>query len=213
MRSLLEASLLAFIRKAPYPATMNIAHREPSRFSSAEFERLVRSGGFGRTRVELRRGLIVKMNPQFVPHGTVKRLLARSIEAALETANLDWIVDQEISVDFGEGFQPLPDIIVWDRAAAPADITGPIPAQAVRLVVEVSDSTLSDDLGEKREDYAKAGLAEYWIADIKNHQILQHAKPGTDSYATQVSVRFGEPAASLTCPALRISTTALEVRK
>ncbi len=192
---------------------MNIAHREQSRFTTAEFERLVRSGGFGRTRVELRRGQIVKMNAQHVPHGTIKRLLAKALEAAVAAANLNWTVDQEISVEFGDGFEPLPDIIVWDRSTAQGDLTGPIPANAVRLIVEVADSTLADDLGEKREDYANAGLAEYWVADIKNQVILQHARPAASEYAVQSSTPFGAAATSLAYPTLSISTAALSVGK
>ncbi len=189
---------------------MNIAHREAGRFSTAEFERLVRSGAFGRARVELRRGQIVKMNPQYVPHSTVKRLLAKALDAALQAAKLDWIVDQETSVNFGEGFQPLPDIIVWDRTAAQGDLSGAIPAHAVRLIVEVSDTTLTDDLGEKREDYAKAGLVEYWVADVKKQFILQHAHPTASAYAVQTSTPFGASATSLVYPALHVSTTALK---
>ena len=188
---------------------MNIAHRESSRFTNAEFERLVRSGGFGSTRVELRRGLIVKMNAQHVPHGTVKRLLAKAIEAALQSANIPWIVDQEISVDFGDGFEPVPDIIVWDRAAAPANLDGPIPAAAVRLIVEVADTTLSDDLGEKREDYAKGGLPEYWVADVKARIIHQSGAPTALGYAKQTSVKFGDLLHAQTITALRVATASL----
>ena len=61
---------------------MNAPHRALATFTNAQFERLVRSGGLGDMRVELRRGLIVKMSPQFVPHGTIKRLLADAIKAA-----------------------------------------------------------------------------------------------------------------------------------
>jgi Uma2 family endonuclease len=189
---------------------MNIAHREPARFTTAEFERLLRSGGFGRTRVELRRGLIAKMNPQFVPHGTVKRKLAKALEATLYAARLDWTVDQGTSVDFAEGFQPLPDIIVWDwTAAAQSDLTGAIPGQAVRLVVEVADSSLPDDLGQKREDYAKSGLAEYWVADVKDQLILQCAQPQAGAYTKEVSTPFGAVTASLAYKTLHIGTATL----
>ena len=65
---------------------MNAPHRALATFTNAQFERLVRSGGLGDMRVELRRGMIVKMSPQYVPHGTVKRLLAKALEAALADA-------------------------------------------------------------------------------------------------------------------------------
>lgn len=192
-----------------YLSRMNIAHRAPSTFTNAEFERLVRSGGFGRARVELRRGLIVKMNAQHVAYARAKTDLADAIKAGLHAAKLHWRVDQEVSVAFDGGFSPLPDIVVWDPAAAPADLDGPVPANAVRLVVEVADSSLSDDLGEKLEDYAKGGLPEYWVADVKGRQILQHAGPADGTYARREPVRFGETLVSRAYPTLRVDTAVL----
>ena len=188
---------------------MNVAHRAPSTFTNAEFERLVRSGGFGRVRVELRRGMIVKMNPQYVAHARAKTDLADAIKAGLHAAKLHWRVDQEVSVDLRSDFQPLPDIVVWDPAAAPADLDGPIPASAVRLIVEIADSTLSDDLGEKLEDYATAGVSEYWVADVKGRQILQHSGPGNGTYAPREPAGFGEIITSRTYPGLRVDTSTL----
>ncbi|MEQ1863299.1 MAG: Uma2 family endonuclease [Micropepsaceae bacterium] len=188
---------------------MSVVHRTPSTFTNAEFERLVRSGGFGRTRVELRRGFIIKMKAQYVPHAHAKRLLAEAIESGLQHAALDWRTLQGVSVDFVGNFSPLPDIVVWDPAAAPADLDGPVPARAVRLIVEVADSTLSDDLGEKLEDYATGGLTEYWVADVKGRQILQHSGPGNATYARRDPVRFGEVLTSRAYPQLRVDTSAL----
>lgn len=187
---------------------MNAPHRALATFTNEQFERLVRSGGFGDMRVELRRGLIVKTSPQYVPHGTVKRLLAKALEAALAAAGLNWIVDQKISVRFGNGFEPLPDIIIWDPLAAPANLEGPIPADAVKLIVEVADSTLGDDLGEKLEDYATSGLAEYWVADLQGRLVLRHAGPQAGAYAKREPARFGETIDALT-QGLRVDTTAL----
>ena len=188
---------------------MNAPHRALATFTNAQFERLVRSGGLGDMRVELRRGMIVKMSPQYVPHGTVKRLLAKALEAALADAGLNWTVDQEISVRFGAGFEPLPDIIVWDSFSAPTNLDGPIPADVVKLIVEVADSSLGDDLGEKLEDYAAGGLAEYWVADVQGRLVMRHSGPKANAYATREPARFGEAIAALTIPALLVDTSAL----
>lgn len=188
---------------------MNIGHRQPSTFTSAEFERLVRSGGFGDARVELRRGMIVKMNPQFAKHARAKRLLTKAIEAGLVAVTPDWIVDNEVSVAFGGDFRPMPDILVWDPASVPPDFDGPIPAKAVRLIVEVSDSTLSDDVGEKLEDYADAGVAEYWVVDVKGLQILQHVNPIGRTYRERMPFVFGATIVSRAFPVVRVDTTPL----
>ena len=178
-------------------------------FTSAEFERLVRSGGLGDKRVELRRGLIAEMSPQHMPHARVKRLLTKAIEAALAAAGLDWIVDQEVSVSFGDDFQPLPDIVVWTPELASAEMDGPAPGLAVKLIVEVADASLADDLGEKLDDYAAAGLAEYWVADVKGRLVLRHADKAMSGYTRREPASFGETIAALTLP-LQVDTAALK---
>lgn len=188
---------------------MNAPHPTLKTFTNAEFQRLARSGGLGDMRVELRRGMIATMSPQHVPHGRVKRLLAKAIETALNGAGLNWILDQEVSVDFGDGFEPMPDIVVWNPAEAPADLDGPIPAAAVKLIVEVSDASLADDLGEKLEDYAKGGLAEYWVADVKGRLILRHSGASATGYAKREPLRFGEAAPLLTVAGVNTDTSAL----
>ncbi len=184
---------------------MTVVHRPPSTFSRTEFERLARSGGFGRARVELRRGLITKMNPQYVPHAQVKARLAKALENAIDAAGLGWKIFQQVSVDFGEAFQPLPDIVVFDPADVPANLEGPLPASAVKLVVEVADASLADDVSEKLEDHAAAGLAEYWVADAKGRIILRHAKPEGDGFGLKETARFGEAFAPLAYAALHVS--------
>lgn len=47
---------------------INVPVPRPHHFTAKEFERIARSGGFGDLRVELRRGLIVQMNPRFFLH-------------------------------------------------------------------------------------------------------------------------------------------------
>lgn len=40
------------------------------------------------------------------------------------------------------------------------------------LVIEISDTTLSDDKGEKRLQYEEIGISEYWIVDVQNCEII-----------------------------------------
>lgn len=43
------------------------------------------------------------------------------------------------------------------------------------LVIEVSKTTLLDDLGTKRSLYEELGVAEYWVLDVQNIQVLAYA--------------------------------------
>ena len=189
---------------------MNAPHRALATFTNAQFERLVRSGGLGDKRVELRRGMIVEMSPQFYQHAHVKSELTLALAAALTGAGLPWRVFNEASVAFGGGFEPMPDIVVFDPTNVPRDLDGPIPAGVVKLVVEVADSSLGDDLGEKLEDYAGAGLAEYWVADVQGRIVLRHSGPQANAYARREPAHFGEAIAALTHARLRIDTSTLK---
>ncbi|MEH1867357.1 MAG: Uma2 family endonuclease [Nostoc sp.] len=43
------------------------------------------------------------------------------------------------------------------------------------LVIEIAKTSLLDDLGTKRSLYEDLGVAEYWVVDVKNSQIIAYA--------------------------------------
>ncbi|MBN3873206.1 Uma2 family endonuclease [Nostoc sp. JL33] len=43
------------------------------------------------------------------------------------------------------------------------------------LVIEIAKTSLLDDLGTKRSLYEELGVAEYWVVDVKNAQIIAYA--------------------------------------
>lgn len=43
------------------------------------------------------------------------------------------------------------------------------------LVIEISDTSLSDDQGQKRLQYEDLKIAEYWILDVQNSRLLAFA--------------------------------------
>lgn len=75
---------------------------------------------------------------------------------------------------------------------------------APNLVIEVSKSSLLDDVGAKRALYEELGVAEYWVVDVQNAQILAYA------IADQGSKRIQE---SLVLPGLAISVLEEALRR
>ncbi len=55
------------------------------------------------------------------------------------------------------------------------------------LVIEVSKSTLLDDVGTKRALYEELGVGEYWVVDVQTSQVLAYAVSGLGSQRIQVS--------------------------
>ena len=188
---------------------MNAPVRTPLILTDAQFEDMTRRGAFTKVgRVELRGGVITPMSPVHLSHSNIQLALIFAVQAAIAASGLKLRMNQEISIAFGAGFQPTADIVVWDPALAPADLDGPIPGVAVRLVVEVADASLGDDMGQKLADYADAGLAEYWVADVRGRVLFRHEQPVTGGYKVRSPVLFGQPAPALTL-SLTVDTAAL----
>jgi Uma2 family endonuclease len=149
-----------------------------------EFERMVDEGLFVDERIELLKGAIVEMSPQGAPHAaTVQRLTTRLVVALAGRAE----VRIQLPLAVTDDSLPEPDAAV----IAPGDYDRSHPTTAL-LVVEVADSSLNKDRLIKAELYARAGVPEYWVADISAGVIEAHTDPVGDRYTRVTPYRPGE---------------------
>src|SRR4051812_42079294 len=112
-----------------------------------QFVLLEESGAFnGYAKTELIEGAIYAMNAQFVAHALAKTQLARRLGNALEAMGSPLREIVEGTVAMPPNSAPEPDIALA-RVVPGQRIF--IPLEALALVVEVSDASLSFDLGEK----------------------------------------------------------------
>ncbi len=102
--------------------------------------------------------------------------------------------------------QPVPDL-VWitrrryrDRLTGPADI---------RLVIEVAESSLAYDLGDKVALYAEQGIAEYRVVDTRGGMVHVHTEPDGRRYLSLRQVRHGEQFALACRPSAVLDLTAI----
>jgi Uma2 family endonuclease len=172
--------------------------------SDDEFERLIDRGAPEiQGRVELRNGVLRRidpMNQQHVPHAAMKKKMARALEDAVAAAGLPLDVLTECTVRFGGGFIPLPDVVVWTPSATKKSI----PGADVRLLVEIADTTQRDDLGDKKDHYAKANAPELWVIDLKARVLHRFAGPRDGAYPEPKLFPEGEIVESATFPGLAI---------
>ena len=177
------------------------------RISAEQLEAMAARGALtGLPRIELRDGVLCQMNPQFRPHLLAKSAVYDALRDALRALGSALGVASEGSVRVGEREVPMPDVFVWEvhRGA------GPVPVEHVRLVVEISDTTLEDDLGRKRQVYAAGGIPEYWVVDLSGRVVRQHWAPRDSSYTSEAVVAVGPRLAAAPRPGLGIETTALQ---
>jgi Uma2 family endonuclease len=95
--------------------------------------------------------------------------------------------------------EPEPDVAVTLEPTTHYTPGHPGPSDLV-LVVEISDSTLADDLETKAIVYGKAGIVEYWVFDVKNRKLFVHMFPGQNGYADVLEFDEEQPVACLAAP-------------
>jgi len=95
--------------------------------------------------------------------------------------------------------EPEPDIAVLAEPITAFTERHPRPSE-VRLVVEVSDTSLRFDLRNKATLYARVGIEEYRVVDIVDRRILVHRRPESDGYAEVIEYAETEPIAPRSRP-------------
>lgn len=101
---------------------------------------------------------------------------------------------------------PQPDI-VWAKRREYRD-RHPLPEELL-LVIEVADSSLDSDCGEKADLYAAAGIADYWVVSLQERTIHVFRSPGTGGFAERRIAKFGEELRPLAFPNVRLSVADL----
>ena len=129
-------------------------------------------------RIELLDGEIIQMAPIGNRHMNsvdwVGHLMRESIGRRA-------MVRVQGSIQLDDATMPEPDIAVI-RWRSVNDIAPVLPSD-VYLLVEVADSSLEFDLGEKLARYAAAGIPEVWVANLRAGELVVNTEPQGSAYA------------------------------
>ena len=124
------------------------------------------------------------MVPIGSPHsGTLNRLNRGLVRAMGDRA----IVAVQNPIRLDDFSEPQPDFSVLKPCAD--DYTGATPRpDEVLLVVEVAESSLTYDCRVKQLLYARHGIVELWIVNVRNGEIEGCRGPGKAGYASVVTM-------------------------
>lgn len=142
------------------------------RWTRDEYHRMIEIGLFDDARVELLDGEVWEMSPQRRPHYRTIRAVTDALEAAFGAS---YDVQQQAPLGLGDNGEPEPDVAVV--VGSWADYEDHPTTADVKIVVEVSDSSLTKDRTKKADNYARAGIADYWIVNLVNRQLEVHRNP------------------------------------
>ena len=171
-------------------------------------------------RYELIRGILVVSPIPSRPHEKViDRLGYRLQKYELEHPNGS-AIDETLPgryVLVPDGTRRLADRVVWCGLGREIDEATDVPTIAVE-VVSPSRRDRVRDYEAKVEDYAAAGVTEYWTLDRQDPRLTVVTADGervfaaTDTYETPLLPGFSLPVGALFAPADRLAAAAAEAR-
>ena len=142
------------------------------RFSRLEYERLIDLEIFPPgERVELVGGQLVVREPQGTPHMTAIGLADDALRVAFGPG---WIVRTQGPLVVDDESLPEPDVVVVRGSRR--DYASGHPTQPA-LVIEVAESSLTLDREQKSSLYARARVADYWIANLVDRVLEVYRDP------------------------------------
>ncbi len=116
-----------------------------------------------------------KVNP---PHAIATVRTARRLRALFEPSRC---VREEKPIHLDFDGEPVPDVLVADGSDEDYATNHPVP-RSTRLIVEVADTSVTYDTGDKAILYAQAGIADYWVLLVNPRELLVYRNPTPDGY-------------------------------
>jgi Uma2 family endonuclease len=149
------------------------------RFTVDDFMLMGEAGIFpDDARVELIEGEVIEMNPIGPGHsGRVMRLNAMFHRVLGGQA----LLSVQNPFQFRPRSQPQPDVMLLRPREDYYTTSHPTAADTL-LLIEVSDSSLDYDRKTKAAVYAQAGIAEYWIVNLVDMQLMVYRRPVDGEY-------------------------------
>lgn len=174
-----------------------------AKWSVKDYHLMIESGVLSDRSVELLEGDIVEMSPEGPLHRFINDTAAEYLRELLRgrakifEAHPITLSDSEPEPDIA--IVRLPNTNYLTRHPYPNDIY---------WLIEISNTTLEDDLGKKKKIYAKAKVDEYWIIDLKAAEIIIFREPSGNDYKTKFTVTYGT-ISSIAFPDIRIEVAKL----
>ena len=143
-------------------------------FNRRDFYRIIEAGVFAPDdHLELIEGqIIVKERPMKSAHATGQ---VRSETRMRQIFSVGHHVRAQLPITLNNKNEPLPDIAVV--VGSIDDYEAKHPTTAV-LIIEISDTTLRHDREAKSALYARAGIPDYWILNLKECVLEVRRSPG-----------------------------------
>jgi Uma2 family endonuclease len=158
-----------------------------AKWTLEDYHQMITAGILEGRRVELLHGEIVEMSPEGEPHSYFSDRLSKWLQRRLgERAQ----VREARPIVLPNDSQPEPDLAIVQPLDTVYLAHHPYP-ENIFWVIEYSNTTLTKDLGLKRDIYAQAGIQEYWVVNLKDLQLTVFRDLTPNGYQTELTLTEG----------------------
>jgi len=172
-----------------------------AKFSIDEYHQIVATGILRDRHVELLNGELIEMPSEGPSHangssdtGDYLRTLLAGRAKVREGHPITLPVNNS---------EPEPDLAIVRLKGQLYSQRHPLPDD-IYFLIEFSDSSLEKDLDPKAQIYATAGIAEYWVVDLRSRVLVVHRVPRGDRYQS-IQRLTGGAIAPLAFPDIEVS--------
>ncbi len=169
------------------------------RWTRGDCETLESTGLWEREKLELIEGDLISKMSKNRPHVTVMVFVLKWLASVFDAVYITPEAPIDVSPEDNPTNEPQPDLAVLTQPCSAYENANPGPSD-IRLLVEISDTTLAFDLGVKARLYARAGIAEYWVVDVMGRRVVVHRDPRAGAFQTVTSHKAGEKVEPLAAP-------------
>jgi Uma2 family endonuclease len=146
-------------------------------WTADEVYRAMAAGVFGGEptdwlKMELIEGELIEKMPQNRPHSAAIALAQTALTAAFGSG---YYIASQVPLHIDEHNEPEPDVMIV--VGSPRDYRQHPTGNDVRLVLEISDTTLRQDRHTKSRLYALAGVTDYWILILRTRTLEVRRNP------------------------------------
>ena len=175
-------------------------------FTRDDFSKMYESGSLDEDdRVELIDGEVIQMTNPGRRHVECS---LRATSVLTERLGRRAIVSVQNPLVLDDYNEPKPDVVVLaprEDFYASADVS----FENALLVIEISDSTLAKDRKRKLPIYARCGVKEFWIEDLKHNVLLVFRDSSGNDYQTRLTLQRGETVTPLAFPDVNLQVKEL----
>jgi Uma2 family endonuclease len=175
-------------------------------FTVDEYHQMAEAGIFGpEERLELIDGEIIEMSPIDPRHAgcviNINRLLVTRLGDRA-------VISPQNPVVIRPRSEPQPDMLVLRPRAVSYSRAHPTP-EDVLLAIEVANTTARFDRIVKARLYARAGIPEYWLVDVREERVDIFRSPRGEAYADTATAGRGGAISVLSFPDVVIPVAGL----